>query len=267
MKLFKSFLNCCIIIALIACIIPIPVSAAELTVGIFSSGASADGESKMDISSFALASKFKVTEGRFVGFLLNELYTVTTENQGTVKIYKWNTDYATTIAKQPIFNGIIENQVYNSSANPATDNDYIIKFNRAYIEGEYLAVIQGEDSMFLWTHKVKDGVTSFIDGEVYVDGSFKMSYIVDNEAKVNESPIETSILASTTKPTSSPVLTGSSVPSTFPKASVLVLTSAPKDKDKDVDVNNKLVPILIAGAAVIIIAAIAVILIKKKNNK
>ncbi len=129
----------------------------------------------------ALATRFEIRPGmgKLVGILLNDLFTFGSVT-GILKIYKWNSDYISTTLQTPLSQFVI--------AVDATDRlteHYSVAFDKAYGEGMYLVVLRSTGGqMTLWTHKKCGGVTSYINGEEYEFGVFKLSAILEQEKPV-----------------------------------------------------------------------------------
>lgn len=161
----------------------LPAAAAADTVKLYGTEgpAPADGSSKMNANSYTLGIRFEVKDGKMVGFVLDDLFTDRAV-KGVLRIYRWSGDYRTTTSAKPLVQKLID-----VTKKEAQFETYTVPFDGAYAEGTYLATLQAEGPMYLWTHQFLDGITCYRSGEEYVYGTFKASYLRDPSASVKNS--------------------------------------------------------------------------------
>ncbi len=130
-------------------------------------------------------------EGHKFGMLANcggsfkavNLYTATYDHdngdQMTIKVFAWNTDYATTVAGEALVNMTITGY--------PNGGWYMIEFDSALAAGEYLVEISGTSDgdqehdygTAVWTKPSTPFVTVFMNGEEMEDGGLWAQLIVE----------------------------------------------------------------------------------------
>ncbi len=150
-----------------------------VVVPIYGAGAAQDERADFLTNVSVVGAKFAVTEGKFTGFVLHNIDIMAAAN---VSVYKWNTDYATTVKGKAMYTCKLDDP------NHVDRDDYTIRFAPlAFAEGDYLVVVEGGETR-VWAHNVCEGVTTFLDGQVYAAGTMKASYLADPNAELNENP-------------------------------------------------------------------------------
>ncbi len=174
-SLFCCFLSAIVLFGMLG-VLPGRVSAESEKVALHGTDGSVpeDGVIKHGANNYILATKFDVTGGKMVGFYLDDLNT-DAACQGRLRIYRWNQDYPTTVAGEPLIQKLVK--VTDSTFDKI--ESYPVPFDGAYEEGTYLAVLQSDGPMFLWNHPKAEGITCYRNGEVYQSGTFKVSYLRD----------------------------------------------------------------------------------------
>ncbi len=233
----------------------IKVNPSNIVYPAYGTGASSDGESFLPAINYdTIGHYFKVTEGRLTGFVINSLFLDYETANIEIKVYKWKTDYTTTLKETPVFDKTFEatfNGVYK---------DFKMEFERAYAEGEYLVIIYSEDGLKLWSHAQKDGVVTYLNDEPYEGGTIKVSYIANKDIELDERPVVASTPEPTKEPTSTPEKTATSVPTATPNA-----TDDKDTGDKSTLGNNIIVIVVVV--VVIAVAVVLIIILKGKRNK
>lgn len=230
----------------------------ESIYGLYGDGASADGVSNINAADFeSVADKFMVspTQGLLTGFIINDLYVPNGMAEITLSLYKWNTDYKTTIASNAVYRNIYDGE---SAASGGYENLKMSFGENAFAAGAYLVVLETTDSLNLWTHASKDGVTSYLDGEVYEGGTLKLSCIANEKAVLNEKQAETPTPAATPEKTDAPA---AATPAATKAASTP--TTAPESGP------GKLTTILLIAicAAVVIAGAVVTVVILRRRKR
>lgn len=141
---------------------------------LYGAGASIDGKSNIMINEYDIVGhSFTVSGGSFTGFIIND---IGVQNSGKFQfnLYKWNTDYATSKAGTPVFSG-----EYTCQQEASGFKNFEIVFDKALPQGQYLVTISSDDNIFFWTHNLRSGVTSYLDGTAYDSGTLKLSFMAD----------------------------------------------------------------------------------------
>lgn len=166
---------------------PEPELPQKTTVPAYGDGADTSGRADFWTQVATVATKYDITEGKFVGFVIHaaRFDSATTTDPVKASIYKWNKDYATTVASQAILSLDLD------GSNHVNGEDFVVDLAPyALAEGEYLIVLEG-GAMAIWAHNVKEGVSTFIEnGTPYTTGTLKMSYIADPSVAVNEPEVD-----------------------------------------------------------------------------
>lgn len=161
------------------------IEESEFVIAAYGDGGSTDGESYFSVANYdSVGQKVSVTEGKFVGFVINSLFLQEGHAEINFKVFEWKGNYADTVKEEPIYYTAIEAE----TGGPGDHPDYRIDFGKAFAEGEYLVLFESEDGLCLWSHGKKAGITSFMDGQEYTHGTFKLSYIVDIYAELDTEP-------------------------------------------------------------------------------
>lgn len=224
----------------------------EVIVPIYGTGASSDGLSYITVSTYeSVAQKFTVANGKLTGFVINDLFVESGYAEIELYVYKWKDNYDETVKTTPIY----ANKFNAETGGAGSYEDFVMKFERAYAEGDYLVKIVSTDSVNLWAHALKGGVTGFIDGEEYLDGTLKLSYLVNSSAELDERPFEMPTPEPTQEPTPTPEAT--QTPTATPN-----VTEEPKVDEG----TNNVVFIILAIAAVVTIGAAVLIFINLKKR-
>ena len=129
--------------------------------------------------------------------------------------------------------------------------------DRVYDKGDYLVLLSSYDDVNLWAHNLRDGVTSFMDGDVYEEGTYKMSYWVIEGAKLNEEPYIKETPQPTDEPTKAPETEET------PKPTGIIKDNTKDDKDKE---SSKLGLYIGLGVLLVVVIAIAVFVIIKRKK-
>ena len=229
------------------------VDTGKRMVGLYGIGASSDGLSNIPLSTVeSVGQAFTVESGKLTGFVINSLVIETEIAEVTLKLYKWDTDYTTTVKHTPAFE-----KLYVLEPDPERENyNCEMMFDGcAFAEGKYLVTLESLDGANLWTHAAKDGVSAYVDGAEYSGGTFKLSYLVNDYAQVNETPVqtETSAPISTDEPTAP--LNTNVQPST---------TAAVTGGGNNTSV---IIPVVVLSITVIIAVIIVIVVLKSKKNK
>lgn len=183
MKGKKLLLLVCLVCTLASLFTVLSASAAAEPVKLFGTEgpAPADGSINMSANMYIMGTRFEVKDGKMVGFQLDDLSTVGPV-KGILRIYKWKEDYQKTTSEKPLVQQLID-----VTATEAQFETYVVNFDGVYAEGEYLATVQSEGPMFLWTHQLLDGIHCYLNGTEYTYGTFKVSYLRDVSATVKSS--------------------------------------------------------------------------------
>lgn len=230
------------------------VDTTKRMVGLYGIGASSDGLSNLPLSTVeSVGQAFTVDSGKLTGFVINSLVIETELAEVTLKLYKWDTDYTTTVKRAPAFE-----KLYVLEPDPDRENyNCEMMFDGCtFAEGKYLVTLESLDGANLWTHAAKENVSAYVDGAEYSGGTFKLSYLVNDHAQVNETPTQTGTTAPTVtdKPTA-PLNTD-------------VQPSAAATATGDADhTNSVVVPVIVLSIAVIVAVIVVVIVLKSKKNK
>ncbi len=144
-----------------------------------------------------LGVSFEIRDAKLTGVVIPSWYAGAVSAK--LLLYRWDTDYRTTVEKSPIFTDIIEHP-----DNPATSwidpgmHDFRVDFGRAFSEGRYLLVYRAYlgTALYVPVKSEVEGITCYIDGDVYerqsgdstVRPSFLFSCILDPAAAADDTP-------------------------------------------------------------------------------
>ncbi len=236
------------------------------TVPLFGSGAALDGAVNFQLYTYyCLATKFTNDRGKLVGLVLDDTRIEGDDGELTVWLYKWDTDYETTVKSVPCYYKVYTLPM-TDEANP--DVDRILEFDRAFAEGEYLALFETEDSMIsFWAHAPKEGVELYVDDEPYTDAedafmaTLKIAYLADPAAELDERPVDYPTPEPSKEPTPTPSVTVTPKPT--PTKADPTPTTAPKGGDS----NSSWIWIVVIAVVVVAAVAAAVVIVMKKKKK
>ena len=231
------------------------IDSQEVIIAAYGNGASADGLSYIQVGNYAsVAHKFSVKNGKFTGIVFNDLFLETGYGEIELKVYKWKDDYDTTTSQTPIYHNVIEAE----SGGPGQYEHFYVRFDRAYALGDYLVEISCYDGLNLWAHATKEGVTSYLDGDVYEEGTLKLDIIENLFAELDERPVYTPEPTETPEPT--PTL------ETTPTQTAAETEKPTETGEKD-DKGNTGIIIGVVVVAIIAVAAIVFIIIRSKKGR
>ncbi len=233
------------------------IDSQEVIIAAYGNGPSADGLSYISVGNYAsVAHKFTVKNGKFTGIVFNDLFLEAGYGEIELKVYKWKDDYNTTTSQTPIYHNIIEAE----SGGPGQYENFYVRFDRAYALGDYLIEISCYDGLNLWAHATKEGVTSYLDGEVYEEGTLKIDIIENLFAELDERPVYTPEPTETPEPTPT-------VESTPTQTAAETEKPGETDKKGEKDSGNTGIIIGVAVVAVIAVAAIVYIIIRNSKGR
>ncbi len=233
------------------------IDSQEVIIAAYGNGPSADGLSYISVGNYAsVAHKFTVKNGKFTGIVFNDLFLEAGYGEIELKVYKWKDDYNTTTSQTPIYHNIIEAE----SGGPGQYENFYVRFDRAYALGDYLIEISCYDGLNLWAHAIKEGVTSYLDGEVYEEGTLKIDIIENLFAELDERPVYTPEPTETPEPTPT-------VESTPTQTAAETEKPGETDKKGEKDSGNTGIIIGVAVVAVIAVAAIVYIIIRNSKGR
>ena len=233
------------------------IDSQEVIIAAYGNGPSADGLSYISVGNYAsVAHKFTVKNGKFTGIVFNDLFLEAEYGEIELKVYKWKDDYNTTTSQTPIYHNIIEAE----SGGPGQYENFYVRFDRAYALGDYLIEISCYDGLNLWAHATKEGVTSYLDGEVYEEGTLKIDIIENLFAELDERPVYTPEPTETPEPTPT-------VESTPTQTAAETEKPGETDKKGEKDSGNTGIIIGVAVVAVIAVAAIVYIIIRNSKGR
>ncbi len=228
----------------------------------YGDGAALDGTSYLSLNNYyTVAQRFTADKGLLTGMLINQLFLASDYAEIMLTLYKWDTDYETTLAGTEIFYGVFEAE---KDPEDETYHDFIMPFNRAFSQGDYLVVLESLDGVNLWAHAPKVGIETYLDDEPYEDGTLKLSYMVSYTAELNETPVLKPTPAPTQVPTEKPEAT-----STPPATSAVTPGKTPvkSANQKNSSDNNTILYIAVSAAAVVVIAAAVILIVRVKRKK
>lgn len=177
----------CTVILLTQAALPFAVSAKETSKEYMN-------DNKIDVSgtpyvrtdSGIAGQKFTVSDGNFVGMVIPSWYVGNLDVY--VVVYKWDTDYSTTIRSSALFVDLIKASSPGVWVDPG-QQDFEIKFDRAFAPGDYLVTYMNyADPLYLPTVERMEGAVAFLDGKELEGVTYRTTVITDDEVTVNEEP-------------------------------------------------------------------------------
>lgn len=184
MNSFKKYIACvvCAAIILTQIIIPFSVNAAETEIKY-------DGErlpGYVTTDTGAVAQKITVSGGNFTALTIPSWF-VGTLNLYVV-VYKWDTDYMTSLSKAPLFVDLIDAASPGVWKDPG-QMDFKLNFDRAFAPGDYLVyfINYGDPMYFHMVDRRADAIAYF-DGKEKEGATYEIYATVNNEAALNEQP-------------------------------------------------------------------------------
>lgn len=163
------------------------IYASESIVKMHSADPAPDGSRFKNTDEGVVAVSLDVKGGKFVGLIIPSWYDPPTST--SIMLYKWDTDYQTTVSKMPIFSDLIEDLSDSGWVNPG-EKDFRVNFERAFAEGKYLLVFRKntDHALHIPTHAAYKDSVAYFNGELYENVSYRVSSIIDSDAELNEEP-------------------------------------------------------------------------------